>query len=131
MEVALEDVHDVIKRTQRSRPTCSSCTVISITGPWFHLSQGEPVAFEGLQTALNHAARRHLAGHDWELSSSHASDGGDVFTKRCEKCATAKTFPWAERLDAERVRKFMQDRIDAAPDGEAGAFWLGELEKTL
>lgn len=127
--ITLEVAQDVLERTRQSRPFCSGCTVISIAGPWFRLSQGEPQPFDGLQAALNRAAREHLAGQDWEQSADHATaDGGDVFTKRCEKCAVSKSFPWADRLDAERVRKFMQDRIDAAPNGEAGAFWLGELE---
>lgn len=123
-----QQARDVIERTRLARPTCSECTVISVTGPWVHLSQGEPKTFDGLQAALNQAARQHLSGQEWELSPSHATaDGGDVFTKRCEKCATSKTFPWADKLDTGKVAEFI--RMHERRGG--GAFHLGDLVVTL
>lgn len=51
---------------------------------------------------------------------------GDFFVViKCEPCKTRKTFPWAERLDAERVLQWMQARIDSGNDTP---FWLGDLE---
>jgi hypothetical protein len=127
-EFTLEDAKALIERTKACRPTCSDCTVVSITGPWFHLSQGEPKDFDGLQAALNQAARKHLTGEGWELSHSHADDdGADVFTKRCEKCAAAQKFPWADRLDAEKVLAFTRYHAERV----GGAFYLGDLVVTL
>lgn len=48
-------------------------------------------------------------------------------TKRCEPCAGTPSFPWADRLDAERVCDWLEKRF--AHEGEITAFALNDLEE--
>ena len=48
--------------------------------------------------------------------------------RRCESCATSPRYPWVGSLDAERVRQWMQERIDTGNDT---AFAADELKVLL
>jgi len=117
-EPTLDDAKEVIERTKAARPMCSQCSVFDIRAYW-HVSSGKhpPLDEDAVQTALEAEVTRQL-GASWQPRY------GASFVKRCEKCAATPEFPWAERLDAEKVLAFMK----AHP---RRAFWLGELEKAL
>jgi hypothetical protein len=115
----LEDAKTLIERTKVVRPTCGDCSVI-LCQATFQLLQGKALDLPGLNEALTATTKQHLKGQGWE-SVPHMGDG---LIKRCAKCADALEFPWADRLDAEKVLAFMTERQDRA-------FWLGDLEATL
>jgi hypothetical protein len=118
-EPTLDDAKAVIEKTKAARPQCSECSNFDVRAYW-HVTSGKHPALDEdrLQAAVEAEVTAQL-GPDWEHRY------GAAFCKRCEKCAATPEFPWANRLDAEKVLAFM--RVHQ----ERGAFWLGELEKTL
>lgn len=119
IEPTLEDAKDVVERTKAARPMCSECSTFDIRACW-HVTSGKypPLNEDALQSVLEAEVHAQL-GPSWDHRY------GASFTSRCEKCAATPEFPWAARLDVEKVLAFMK----AQPADSA--FWLGELERTL
>lgn len=115
----LDDAKEIIERTKAARPMCSECSVFDIRAVW-HVTSGKhpPLDEDAVQAVLEAEVGTQL-GTDWQHRF------GASFIKRCDRCAATPEFPWAARLDAEKVLAFMK----AQPEGSA--FWLGALEKTL
>lgn len=117
----LEDAKVAIEKTKAARPQCSECSVFDIRACW-HVTSGKhpPLDEDANQAAVEACVVAQLKPLGWSLNHY-----GGSFIKRCEKCEASPEFPWANRLDAEKVLAFMQSK-------HAGrAFWLGELEQTL
>ena len=117
----LADAHAVIEKTKAARPMCSECSVFDCRAFW-HVTSGKhpPIDEDVLQTATEACVAAQLGPLGW--AQNHY---GGSFIKRCEKCAATPEFPWAARLDAEKVLAFME----AQPADSA--FWLGSLETLL
>lgn len=94
-----QTARELIERMKTVRPTCDKCE----TRP-FVASLKEPDGPPGFEPMA------HFAG----------------YVKRCDACATRRTFPWADKLDVDRVAH-MLDR-DARCQH---AFPLAILEETL
>lgn len=121
IELTLQGAKDVIERTKACQPQCSECSVFNVRAYWTVMSgKHPPLVEEELQADLCASVHAQL-GPEWVHENWRGSDGR--FLKRCEKCAATPEFPWAQRLDAEKVLAFMETHPDV--------FWLGELEKTL
>lgn len=114
----LEDAKALIEKTKAARPMCSECSVFYIRACW-HVTSGKhpPLNEDALQSVLEAEVHAQL-GPSWDHRY------GASFTKRCESCAAIPEFPWADRLDAEKVLAHMQAT-------QGGPFWLGDLERTL
>lgn len=96
----LKDARALVERMKTIRPTCD---------------QDEVVAFGEV------ASGRHTeltADNGWELSPTHAA-----FFKRCATCRDTFAYPWAGKLDAERVLAYML--------AQKYAFDVAELEALL
>lgn len=119
-ELTLDDAKEVIERTKASRVDCDDCTRISYDC-LFRLDSGKADPMDGLQELLAKATAEYLKERGFE-EIPHAPG----YIKRCETCRNTPTFPWAHRLDAEKVLAFMRVEYE-----RRGVFWLGELEKTL
>lgn len=118
-EPTLEDAKVAIEKTKAARPQCSECSVFDVRAYWHVTSGGHPPLDEDkIQTVVEAEVSAQL-GPSWQHRY------GASFIKRCEKCAATPEFPWAGRLDAEKVLVFIQKTQNRR------AFWLGELEKTL
>jgi hypothetical protein len=95
----LANALDVIEQAKACRPTCDQ----DERRP-FYASLREPNGPEGFELDPNFAGYR----------------------KRCPACATGKLYPWADKLDPERVRAFMET------DPRCESAWpLSILEETL
>ena len=112
----LAAAQDVIERTKACKPECEECARIFYDCV-FKVASGSPGELPGLNERLRTATREHMGELGWE-EIAHAPG----YLKRCEKCSSSQTFPWADRLDAGRVVGFMRRNQ---------VFWLGALEKTL
>jgi len=95
----LEDAQAVIDRMKSARPTCDKDETIP-----FYASLREPDGPPGFEPDPNFAGYR----------------------KRCDACANGRLFPWADKLDPERVRAFME----TDPRCQS-AFELSILEETI
>lgn len=112
----LEDARAIIERMKSARPTCASCDVIRYD-VLLHLVHGVPAAIvdrDGLTEDVGEVLRRHL-DEEWEPSPFNAS-----YFRRCATCREARAYPWASRLDAERVLAHMKTKN--------GVWELKELE---
>lgn len=67
-----------------------------------------------------------LHGEGWEVDPSHGFYGLPVYLRRCAACK-APRFPWAKRLDAERVRDWMQKHFEEQ-GGKVTAFEIAKLK---
>lgn len=116
-ECTLDDAKAVIEKTKAARPQCSKCSNFDIRAFW-HVTSGKhpPIDEDRMQAAVEAEVSAQL-GPGWQHQY------GAAFCKRCESCAATPEFPWAHRLDVEKVQAFMNE--------QQNAFWLGELEKTL
>ena len=117
-EPTLDDAKALIARTKTMRPRCGECSEFSLHVVGIAVKSGKfpPPLDSVLHKAVRDAARAALTP-DWEEDPSCFMP---TFTKRCVKCEGEPAYPWAERLDAEKVLAFMQT--------QTGPFWLGELE---
>lgn len=101
-EPTLQDAKDLIERMKTARPNCAFCAT-------------EPYDWFMRRTEESRARMREVG---WEESSHTAM----VFL-RCYSCRDGRTFPWAEKLDLERVLAHMKTKTSA---------WaLSELEALL
>lgn len=115
----LEDAREIVERMKVARPTCPSCDVIAYD-VLLNLVQGVPATIvdrDGLTEDVGEVLRRHL-DEEWEPSPNNAS-----FFRRCATCREARTYPWASKLDAERVLAHMKTKV--------GAWALNELETLI
>jgi hypothetical protein len=117
----LEDAKAAIEKTKAARPRCSECSVFDIRAFW-HVTSGKhpPLDEDVIQDVVEASVLSQLGTLGWSLNHY-----GGSFIKPCEKCAATPEFPWAGRLDAEKVLAFMK----AQPADSA--FWLDALERTL
>lgn len=119
MELNLAGAKEVIERTKACKPRCDRCQVVAYHGVYTVQAGRFPhIPDDELQRDIGKVFEKML-GQGWE----HSPCSPSLF-KRCEQCAATPEFPWASRLDAEKVLEFMRAN-------ENRAFWLGELEKTL
>jgi hypothetical protein len=118
-EPTLDDAKVAIEKAKAARVDCDECTRLSYDC-LFRLDSGEFVPLDGLQELLAKATREFLTERGFEEIAYKPG-----YIKRCAKCRNTPTFPWADRLDAEKVLAFMVQQ------NERGAFWLGELEKLV
>lgn len=118
-EPTLEDAKELIERLKAFRQECGECARISYD-TLFRVQSGCPGQLPGLSELLHEATKGYLEREGWE-QIPHARS----FIKRCEKCANSRAYPWADRLDTEKVLAFMVANKDRGP------FFLDELEKTL
>lgn len=111
MEPTLEMAKMVIEQLKAARPYCDSCETRSYAdiAPW-DTDSSEPDAFK------NAVDKLRLEG--WEHLVDRAGLG-----RRCSTCASARKYPWAERLDSERVLAHMKTKT--------GVWELSELEALL
>lgn len=119
-ELTLDDAKAMIERTKASRGDCDDCTRLSYDC-LFRLDSGKAEPMDGLQELLAKATREYLLERGFEQMPHMPG-----YIKRCEKCRNTPTFPWAGRLDAEKVLAFAREEY-----ARRGVFWLGELEKLV
>lgn len=117
MDTTVEDAKAVIERMKAARPTCPDCKTVSIScmhGAWSYKNDWtdwlEREKYDAFVAEQGFEAMPHAAG----------------YVRRCAECASGKMFPWADRLDAEKVAVFMS----GDPRCEH-AFALSILEETL
>lgn len=99
-ECTLADAKALIERMKTIRPTCHDC------------------AWEPLDWPRGEAKLASMKAAGWEESPYTAR-----LTLRCYPCRDSFSFPWADKLDAERVLEFMK--------AQSGVFALDELKETL
>lgn len=111
---AIEDAHALIEGMKSAKPYCDSCEKVSYqTVLESTLSREGGVAPSEVPAAFN-----KLREEGWEHMSDHAG-----LARRCAACAVGRLFPWAEKLDAERVLAHMKTKN--------GAWELSELEALI
>ena len=84
----LDEAKALIERMKEARGCCAGCEHVAyadIPGSWWVLTKAE------------------LAAQGWYQPADRAG-----FVRRCETCRSTPTFPWAGRLDAERVREYAE-----------------------
>lgn len=89
----IESAHDWIDSLKASRPTCDAC---------------EKKSYDTLFKESPGALANGLAAHKrdgWE----HLVDEAGI-VRRCATCAASRRHPWADRLDAERVRDYVMSQ---------------------
>jgi hypothetical protein len=120
-EPTLADAELIIERTKAARGTCRTTCDIASYDVLLHIVQGSaPPLDDTLRSDLAIIVGRHL-GPGWIHAPNHAG-----FLRRCEKCATTPMFPWADKLEADKVLEFMRPQVAADC-----TFWLGDLEATI
>lgn len=107
MECTLDEAKATIERMKVARSTCAFCAREAFD--WFERRTEE--------------SRARMLAVGWV-----EEPGGPAVVLRCYECRDKPTFPWADKLDAEKVRAFMEQKGREQP---LHAWWLGELEKTL
>lgn len=115
----LEDAKALIERMKGIHPECDQCSVIAYDCHFHHESGAvPPIEGDAFNEGLGELVKKSLPeGYE------HCS-WKPALIKRCEKCASASAYPWANRLDVEKVLAHMES--------ERGyAFDLSDLEKTL
>lgn len=114
----LDEAKVLIERTKACRPDCDDCSEFTYDALLRQVRGSVDPLPDDFHEKLGKFIGTFLdAG--WEEQPHRPS-----YLRRCAACRQRPLFPWAERLDAEKVLAFMQ-----AKPGRA--FWLGDLEKTL
>jgi hypothetical protein len=93
MTIELDQVTETIERMKRARPTCDKCATIGFTSAFDMRDSFRPGC----------AINPYMESNGYELMTDSAG-----YVKRCAACASGKLFPWADKLDPERVRAFME-----------------------
>jgi hypothetical protein len=120
-EPTLDDAKALIERMKGIRGHCDSCSVVSYEYPLFRLESGSPppiLSPDEFHERLGELIQKHL-GEGYE----HAS-WRPALIKHCDECARQLSYPWWDRLDAEKVYAFMLTK-------HPYVFELSELESTL
>lgn len=108
----LHQAAHLIQRMRMARPTCDGCETASYA--WArHL----------MQLGMNEedTPREFMYARGYEEAPHRAG-----YVKRCDTCANGRLFPWADKLDAERVADFLEHDVRCQ-----SAFELAILEETL
>jgi hypothetical protein len=113
-EPTIEDAKALIERTKACRQSCDDCSEFT----YDVRGVGAPLA-DNFHEELGKLISSFLS-KDWEHQAHSRS-----FLRRCAACRQRPEFPWADKLEAEKVLAFMVANADR------GAFWLGDLRKTL
>lgn len=100
----LDEAVGMISRMRSARPECANCELKSYSDA----------------RDAEHAQQLFDAG--WEPLADRAA-----FVRRCASCATSKRYPWADRLDAERVLKWINDKPNLGSYGLIDLRSLKEL----
>jgi len=119
-ELTLDDAKEVIERTKACRPSCDDCSEFTYDALLCRVRGFVDPLPDDFHEKLGKFIGSFLdAG--WEEQPHKPS-----FLRRCAACRQRPEFPWAERLDAEKVLAFMRVEYE-----RSGCFWLGALEQTL
>jgi len=118
----LEDAKQLIERMKLARIECyDTCIRVG-----YQAASGAFVYTHGGWTA-EHVFHDVVAVHDWMKTQKFEQATHQAgFLKRCPACAATPMFPWADKLDPQRVLNFVL--VD--PRCES-AFELSILEDTL
>lgn len=122
-ESTLDDAKALIEKTKAARNTCrETCDIVGFRVD-IDVHQGHGPTIEEHDAFVSDMLEvlGKYIGPEWTFAPE--SQG---FLRRCEKCRTTPLFPWADKLDPEKVLAYMAPRHAARC-----AFWLGELESTL
>lgn len=103
----LADAKALVERMKLARPMCPFCARENMD--WFERRTDE--------------TRARMRDVGWADDPATAA-----VVLRCYTCRDSLTFPWADRLDLEKVLAVMRAKDQERP---RCAWFLGELEKTL
>lgn len=96
----------IIDRMAATRPDCESCDMMS----YHTVYEGVSAASGGKATQEQVATRmQQLFDEGWGPLTDRAG-----IVKRCATCASTPKYPWAEKLDAERVAKWINDKREVS-----------------
>jgi len=99
----------LIERMKTIRPMCEKCETASYA--W-----ARHLMTLGMNEEDTPGEFMHARGY--EESADRAG-----FVKRCEACAAAQSYPWADKLDPDRVVEYASTTVEP--------FLVAELEQTL
>jgi hypothetical protein len=120
-EPTIEDAKAVIERMKPVRPSCESCSVLSYDWPRFTRESGEAPPIVDADAFAEKFAK--LVGEHLPAGYEQAA-WMPAYIKRCERCASAHAYPWATRLEPEKVLAYMLEK-------HPYVFEVSELESTL
>lgn len=116
-EPTLEDATALIERTKACRPSCDDCSEFSYDA-LLRVCRGiAPPLPDDFHEQLGKFIGSFLSA-DWQEQAHSTS-----YLRRCAACRQRPEFPWADKLEPEKVLAFMSK--------QTGVFWLGDLRKTL
>jgi hypothetical protein len=108
----LEMVRALIEQMKTVRPECAACETKSYDSIYKEHASKEP------DKGFPLGAAEAMKAQGWEHMAGHAR-----MIKRCATCASGQRFPWAEKLDPEKVLEHMKTKT--------GVWELAELEATV
>lgn len=118
----LEDAKQLIERMKTARLECyDTCIRVG-----YQAASGAFVYTHGGWTA-EHVFHDVVAVHEWMKAQGFEQATHQAgFLKRCKACADTRMFPWADKLDPQRVLDFVLTDPRCG-----GVFELAVLEDTL
>lgn len=110
MTIELDQVTETIERMKAARPWCNACRTMSYLE-----------AMKLCDTEYWPVMRRDMKAAGYEELTDRAGWG-----MRCDACATGELYPWADKLDPQRVLEFVNTDTRCQ-----SAFALDILKETL
>jgi len=86
----------LIEQARQARPTCEHCETATILELYDRGYRFRTVEQQDMVFTI-------LLPKGWDLNPA-----GPGFVRRCPTCAVGRAFPWADRLDVERVVQMLE-----------------------